>query len=89
MTPILAAKATIRGVHEHHRTILGRRDPITGGASTDQISLGWFIHVDFGPESGPISFCVGPEMPKGIVIGQEIILALFSSPTDGKPSLVR
>lgn len=88
MTPILAAKATIRGLHEHSRTIAGRRDPITGGTSIETISLGWFIHVDFGPESGPISFCVGPEMPRNITIGQEVILALFSPIPSGKPTIV-
>lgn len=88
MTPLLAAKATIRGIHEHHRTIWGRRDPLTGGAVTEQISLGWFIHIDFGPESGPISFCVGPERPKDVVLGQEIVLALFAADKPS-PSIVK
>lgn len=79
MTHILSARATVRGVHEHTRTIMGKRDPITGGAITEAISLGWFVHLDFGPESGPISFGVGPERPAQIAQGDEVILTIFKT----------
>jgi len=87
MTPIIASRATIRSIHEHHRTIFGRRDPLTGGSTTESINLGWFVHLDFGPESGPISFCVGPEMPKGISVGDEVFFALFKPTPKGESKL--
>lgn len=48
--------AAVTGVHEHSRTIRGRRDS-HGQAYTETISLGWFLHVDFdGDGTGEISF---------------------------------
>ena len=84
MTHIISTRATVKGVHEHSRTIMGRRDPLTGGATTESISLGWFIHLDFGPESGPLSFGVGPERPTQVSLGDEVILTIYkSSPVKG------
>ena len=83
MTHIISARATIRGIHEHTRTMYGKRDPVTQAAVTEHISLGWFIHLDFGPESGPMSFSVGPHFPSHISVGDEVIMTIF------KPSRVQ
>ena len=80
MTPIVATYATVRAVREHKVTTSARKDPLDPQMTiTQHVSLGWFIHVDFGPESGPISIGVGNELPRDVKIGDEIIVAIFKS----------
>jgi len=58
----LKAKAKVLAVREHTRTISGRRDPVTGAFITENVNLGWFIHLDFG-FGVPFAVGVGPEKP--------------------------
>lgn len=55
----LVTHATVSGVHEHTRTISGRRNPISGEVTMEHISLGWFIHF----EELDFSLCWGTERP--------------------------
>lgn len=74
MTFPLATHVRVMAVREHLRTISGRRDPISGAAVTNQVSLGWFVVVDL--DEGGIAFPVGPEMPKDVAVGDTIKLTL-------------
>jgi hypothetical protein len=56
----LRGRCKVVGIHEHIRTISGRKDSI-GNAVLSQISLGWFIHTDL--DDGGLSFGYGPEKP--------------------------
>src|SRR5262245_43670662 len=63
--PAFAVRTAVKvtGVHEHIKTIRGRRDS-GGNPFTESMSLGWFLHVDFdGDGTGEISFGVGPDRP--------------------------
>jgi len=77
VTHILSARAKVARIHEHKRCVSGKRDPLTGGATQEWINLGWFLHLDFGPESGPISFGVGRDLPQNITEGDDVILTIF------------
>lgn len=70
----LAFRITVTGIYEHLRTVRGRKDPVSGAAVTEQISLGWFIHTDL--DAGGISFCVGSERPADVAIGDTLILTM-------------
>lgn len=56
----LRGRCKVIGVHEHLRTISGRKDTL-GQAVLSQVSLGWFVHTDL--DDGGISFGCGPEKP--------------------------
>lgn len=74
--PLLLCRARVSAVLDHKRTISGRRNPLDPSQSfTEQVSLGWFIHLDFGPDSGPIAFGVGREPPP-VEVGDYIIVSL-------------
>lgn len=62
-------------IMEHHRTIRGKRDPLTGESVTESVNLGWFIHLEF--EGGTYAFHFGPEMPTGIKEGDDVNVALW------------
>lgn len=74
MTPILSARVRVIGIHEHLRTVRGRKDPL-GQAITEQVSLGWFMHVDL--DDGGIAFRVGSTRPADIQEGDELILSFM------------
>jgi len=76
MTDLLACRATVLAVREHSRTIHGRRDPATGAAVTEQVNLGYFLHLDFGSGGGPIAFGIGPDRPEGIVEGEAVVVRI-------------
>lgn len=64
----MTTHCNVVGVHEHLRTISGRKDSL-GQAVLSQVSLGWFIHLDL--DEGGISFLYGPDRPpieKGDII---------------------
>jgi hypothetical protein len=76
---LLAARAQVIGIHEHKRTTSARKNPLDPQVVvTETVSLGYFMHLDFGPESGPISFGVGPEVPRGLKAGQTVIVAILA-----------
>lgn len=58
--PILRGRCKVLGVHEHLRTVSGKKDSL-GQAVLSQVSLGWFIHTDL--DDGGISFSYGPDQP--------------------------
>ncbi len=61
MTFAIRTTILVSDVREHHRTIFGKKDPATGRAYTESISLGWFVHTNsFGD---PFAFSVGLEKP--------------------------
>lgn len=72
MTAVLRTRCRVRGVHEHLRTISGRKDSL-GQAVLEQVSLGWFIHTDL--DDGGISFGYGNDRPP-VEIGDVLELTL-------------
>jgi hypothetical protein len=74
---ILAARARITAIREHSVTRSARKDPTDPQVTVVQtVSLGYFLHLDFGPESGPISFGVGPTVPPNVSVGDTVIVAI-------------
>ena len=71
----LKGKVRVSAIMEHHRTIRGRRNPVTGEASTESVNLGWWIHLEF--EGGTYAFRYGPERPEGIQEGDEVTVAIW------------
>jgi len=80
---LLASRAHVRGVHEHTVTRSARKDPLDPMTTiVNKVSLGYFIHLDFGPESGPLSFGCGPT-PLDVKAGEAVIVAILrESKTD-------
>lgn len=70
----LQGRVPVVAVMEHFRTIRGRKNPITGAAETEQINLGWFIHLGF--EGGTYAFHFGSEKPN-LEVGDEMNVALW------------
>lgn len=66
------SRCRVIGVHEHLRTISGKKDSL-GQAILNQVSLGWFIHLDL--DEGGIAFQYGPERPP-VEVGDTIELTL-------------
>ena len=76
MTHIISTLARVKGVNEHKRLVGTRKDPLDPQVVLmSEVSLGYFIHLDFGPESGPISFGVGPELPS-VSIGDTVVITI-------------
>jgi hypothetical protein len=69
----------VTGVHEHLRTISGKKDTL-GQAVLSQISLGWFVHTDL--DDGGISFGCGPERPP-LEKGDTLLLTLEKVEANG------
>lgn len=63
----LVTYATISGIHEHSRTISGRKTP-SGEAVLEHISLGWFLHF----EELDFSICWGHTLPRNLAVGDRI-----------------
>lgn len=68
----LRGRCRVIGIHEHIRTISGRKDSV-GNAILSQISLGWFIHTDL--DDAGISFGYGPDKPP-LEVGDQLELSL-------------
>lgn len=72
----LSTFVRVVGVHEHHRTVSGRKNEL-GQTVMNTISLGWFLHLDFdGDGIGEISVGVGPLCPQGISVGDQVCMSL-------------
>ena len=56
----LRTTCRVIGLHEHFRTISGRKDSL-GQAVIERINLGWFMHLDL--DEGGIAFGLGTERP--------------------------
>ncbi len=54
----LTGATKVTAVHEHFRTVYGRREPATGKSFEESINLGYFIHTDLD-----LSFGAGAEKP--------------------------
>jgi hypothetical protein len=63
----------VTGIHEHTRTISGRRDPVSGAVTMDSISLGYFMHIDM---AGGIAIQLGPTPPEDLKVGDEVIVSI-------------
>lgn len=73
MTFAVRTTIIVSDVREHHRTIYGKKEPATGRAYTESISLGWFIHTNsFGD---PFSFSAGLDKPD-VEVGDKITIML-------------
>lgn len=74
----LLVRAKVLGIHEHRRTVRGRRDPLNPSLSIiEDVSLGWFLHIDFDEDGiGEISIGVGPDRPQGVEEGDFILMTL-------------
>lgn len=70
---VLRTSARVVAVVEHSRTIRGRHDPVTGQAYTEQVKMGWFIHLLFEGNTGTISFGVGDRKPR-VSVGDTIYI---------------
>lgn len=66
----MRTRCKVTGVHEHHRTLYGRKNS-KGEPYTENISLGWFFHLDL--DEGSIAFGYGPDRPP-LEIGDTIEL---------------
>lgn len=73
MSSLIAGRCTVVAVQEHSRTIRGRRDIATGAAITEQVNLGWHVHIDAGGSILSIPF--GHERPN-VKVGEELIWEL-------------
>lgn len=59
------------GIHEHTRTISGRRDPVTGAVALENISLGYFMHLQWA--SGNVdAYHLGPTAPDDLKAGDTV-----------------
>lgn len=66
----------IVGVHEHSRTIRGRRDSL-GQAYTEEVNMGWFLHLEMlDGEPFGVAIGVGTEKPEGFAVGDVLDMVL-------------
>ena len=77
MPNILAFPVRIANILEHHRTIRGGRDSM-GQVYTEQINLGWFLHLELldGQPFG-VALGLGSEVDGlDLKVGDELYLRL-------------
>lgn len=71
----LQGKVRVVNILEHHRTIRGKRDPVTGASLIESVNLGWFIHLEF--DGGVYMFHNGTEKPEGIEVGDMVNVRIW------------
>lgn len=70
----LKGTVPVLAIREHTRTIRGRRNPTSGESIVENVSLGWFLHLQL--DGGVFAFRHGPTPPEGIAEGDRIEITL-------------
>lgn len=69
----IKSSCKVTALLEHSRTVMGRKDPVTGASIIENINIGWFIHTDLGDG---ISFGIGLDKPESLTVGDTLEVVL-------------
>ncbi len=88
MSTVISFPVRITAIREHHRTIRGGKDSL-GQPFTDQVNLGWFLHLELANgEPFGVALGVGTDPPEGFREGDQLLLSLRKSTRRVKPTII-